>query len=345
MTSPAQRSNRLRQHDPLPPTAAERALAEAEIFCGTIPHSVSGHGGHDQLFKVVCALVCGFKLPLLTAWKLLLYYNLRCKPRWSKAELVHKIGDAFKLLNIHYVEADLMASLSFNTSEALCDGLDNNTPIANNKPVPRAKPSRTGFGPGSDEQVQRLAKLRGISVAGLRWALSRGVLVFGSFAGHQVYGVTDQTGAVLEVRQLDGKPFPAVGALAERKSHAVRGTSKKHPVGINEAKGCTHIIVTEGLPDFLAAHDLILRAQSSVTTPPSCAPVALLSSNVAIDESELPIFKGKYVRIIYHNDDSGAGSISRGRLVQYWLARDHGGRGAERERGGGESPESFFSLK
>ena len=35
--------------------------------------------------------------------------------------------------------------------------------------------------------------------------------------------------------------------------------------------------------------------------------MALLSANVAIDEAVLPVFKGKHVRIIYHNDGSGAG--------------------------------------
>ncbi len=298
---------RLRHHDPLPPTAAERALAGAEIFCGTIPQSVSGNGGHDQLFKVVCTLVTGFKLSPTSTWKLMLDYNQRCQPRWSKAELVHKFADAFKLNDVHFVEADLMVSLPFSATAATGDDSDFITPVASASPIQRAKPSRTGFDHGTDVQLQRLAALRGISIAGLRWAQERGVLVFGSFAGHQVYGITDQTGAVLEVRRVDGRTFPAIGNLADRKSHALRGTCKRHPVGINEAANCTHVIVTEGIPDFLAAHDLILRAQSSGVTTPLCAPVALLSANVILDESVLPIFKGKFVRILYHNDVSGAG--------------------------------------
>jgi hypothetical protein len=133
------------------------------------------------------------------------------------------------------------------------------------------------------------------------------VLVFGCFAGYQVYGVTDQTGSILEVRRLDGKPFPAAGNLAERKSHAVRNSHKRHPVGIMEAQDCSHVIVTEGIPDFLAAHDLIIRAQANGVMPIACAPIALLCANVAIDDTVLPIFKGKFVRILYHHDANGAG--------------------------------------
>ena len=39
----------------------------------------------------------------------------------------------------------------------------------------------------------------------------------------------------------------------------------------------------------------------------SCAPVSLLSASVVIDDAALPIFKRKFVRIFYHNDENGAG--------------------------------------
>jgi len=289
-----------------------RVPSEEERLADFLEHfepAVSGQDGHGQLFAFVRALVFEFQCALPSAWKLVRQYNLRCQPRWSKAELVHKVCDAYKSVGVHYSEANLMASLPFSADDTEVGDSDFIAPAASRKPIPRAKPSHAGFGPGTEEQLQRLANLRGISVAGLHWAQARGVLVFGLFAGHQVFGITDQSGVLLEVRRLDGKPFPAVGHLAERKSHAVRGSSKRHPVGIFEAQDYSNIIVTEGIPDFLAAHDLILRAQADTAnlTTASCAPVALLSANVAIDDTALPIFKGKYVRIFYHNDASGAG--------------------------------------
>jgi hypothetical protein len=56
---------------------------------------------------------------------------------------------------------------------------------------PRPFPDRTPFNSGTGEQIQKLAAVRGISVAGLQWAQSRGVLIFGIWHEQEVYGVTD----------------------------------------------------------------------------------------------------------------------------------------------------------
>jgi len=294
-----------------PPTA-NRIRTEAEqahSFVQECEPAVSGQGGHNQLYKVVCKMVRS-NITLKEIWEWVRDYNTRCKPPWSKPELIHKVVDAYKTVGIHYCETDLMVALPFEETDetSLADG-DFTVPAASKTLAPRAKPNRDGFGPGTQDQLQQLSSLRRISIPGLRWAQDRGVLVFGYFAGLSVYGVTDSSGAVLEIRRLDGKIFPAVGNLSERKSHAIRGSSKRWPVGILEARDASHIIVMEGIPDFLTAHDLILREQSkgSIAAVTPCAPVAMLSANVAIDDVARPIFKGKFVRIFYHNDASGAG--------------------------------------
>jgi len=295
---------------PITPTQDRRLRTEAEQAPGIVEANepaISGCGGHDQLYKTANQLVRS-NLPLAAVWKLLLEYNLRCCPPWSKGELIHKLVDAYATTGVYYCEADLMARLPFELIAAEID-TDFIAPTASKTPPPRPKPVRVGFGPGTETQLQRLADLRGISVPGLRWAQDRGVLVFGFFVGMPVFGLTDCSGTVLEVRRLDGKTFPRVGNLSERKSHAVRGSSKRHPVGIDEARDFAHIVMVEGVPDFLAAHDLIQRQQSTDTNPaaPTCAPVAMLSGNVAIEDEALPMFKEKFVRIVYHNDDNGTG--------------------------------------
>jgi putative DNA primase/helicase len=60
--------------------------------------AISGHGGHDQTFKVTCAIGPGFDLHPDTAFRLLReHYNPRCDPPWSEKELQHKVTEAYKV--------------------------------------------------------------------------------------------------------------------------------------------------------------------------------------------------------------------------------------------------------
>ncbi len=157
------------------------------------------------------------------------------------------------------------------------------------------------FSPGTTEQLTALSASRGISMEGLQWAQDRQVLVFGRWHGGEVYGVKDGPGRVMEIRKLDGSMFEAVGALAERKSHAVKGSQKKWPVGIQEAAECPMIVLVEGIPDFLAAHQVVIEEGRQGCV----APVGMLCASVSIAEQALPMFKGKHVRLFPHADEAG----------------------------------------
>lgn len=189
---------------------------------------------------------------------------------------------------------------------------------------PSAPPDRTGFGDGTEEQLQKLATLRGFSVHALRWATERGILVFGTWNGFEVFGVTDKSDKVLEIRRLDGQMFPAAGSLAERKSHAVKGSQKSWPVGIMEAKDSPCIALVEGLPDFLAAHHLITKEQTSGDKHRfiTCAPVAMLSASVTISGDALPYFTGKDVVIYPHADAAGVEAADRWQKQLQGIARE-----------------------
>ncbi len=180
-------------------------------------------------------------------------------------------------------------------------------------PQPRTPPDRSGFGPASPDQTKQLSELRHISVAALEWAQSRGVLVFGKFGGFDCYGTTDSSGKVLEVRRLDGENFPAFGELGERKSHAVKGSQKSWPVGIKESLPSKSIALVEGLPDLLAAHDLILREQApdKAALVLSCAPVGMLAASVRIADEALPFFANKLTVIYPHADEAGLTAAGR----------------------------------
>lgn len=165
------------------------------------------------------------------------------------------------------------------------------------------QPDRTGFGSGNCELHRELAELRGFSIGAVDWAVERGVLVFGEWHGHQCYGVGDSSKRLFELRRLDGLDFPAAGALQPRKSHTVKHSQKSWPVGLPEASTAANLLLVEGLPDFIAAHELIVAGQLMA----QWAPVAMLSAGVAISKDALAAFHGKQVVICFHNDTEHQG--------------------------------------
>lgn len=72
-------------------------VSRARAYIAKKPIAVSGNRGHDALFNVACALVIGFALPRPDAEILLREYSERCEPRWSEAEIQHKLNDAEKV--------------------------------------------------------------------------------------------------------------------------------------------------------------------------------------------------------------------------------------------------------
>jgi hypothetical protein len=168
---------------------------------------------------------------------------------------------------------------------------------------PKPLPDRSGFAAGTNEQHEALATLRGLNLESIQWAVERGVLVFGSWQQFDCYGVTDSSGLIVEIRRLDGHNFPAAGSLSERKSHALKDSRKSWPVGLSEAAEATNILLVEGLPDFISAHELLLANPCK----DSWAPVAMLSANAAISAEALTKFQGKSILIWFHSDDQHQG--------------------------------------
>jgi putative DNA primase/helicase len=70
--------------------------ARIERYLDKCPPAISGQHGHDQTFKVACALVWGFALSRDAALRYLEVYNARCEPPWSAHELAHKIDSALQ---------------------------------------------------------------------------------------------------------------------------------------------------------------------------------------------------------------------------------------------------------
>lgn len=267
----------------------DRARSYLEKF----PAAVQGQGGDQQTYKACCILVNDFGLPEVEAWPILCEWNNRCLPPWKENELRCKLRSALQCQHPkprgHKLASpgNQFERPAFSPHSAIKD------------------PS--SFTRGTAEQLQRLAMSRPYGLEGLFWATERGLLVFGNWHGLDCYGVTDSTKRLLEIRRADGRPFPPVGNLAERKSHALRGSDKHWPVGILEARESPAVALVEGIPDFLEAHHLALWEQASHHSlrDVRCAPVAMLSASPSIAEDALPHFEGKSVRIFAHADLAG----------------------------------------
>ena len=61
------------------------------------PAAESGYGGHNQTFKVVCALYKGWALSEEETLMWLRVYNRKCLPPWSERELMHKVQSAARV--------------------------------------------------------------------------------------------------------------------------------------------------------------------------------------------------------------------------------------------------------
>mgnify|MGYP003336853790 FL=1 len=168
-------------------------------------------------------------------------------------------------------------------------------------------PDLSRFSAGTHEQLVKLSLLRSISVEALKIASERGFLVFGCRLNCEVFGLKDQSGRLAEVRRLDGRLFPAFGSLPEHKSDTLKGSVKSWPLGLLESTTAPSIALVEGLPDFLAVFDFLLRENKAATV----APITMLSASVNIEDTALAHFRNKRVRMFPHYDEAGIKAAER----------------------------------
>lgn len=273
-------------------TQAERARA----YAAKVPPAVSGQAGHAVTFKLAVKLARGFDLGPDGAYPILADWNQLCEPPWKEAELLHKLNEA----DARGREPRGSMLEDYATIHPALVSPSPRTPAPADQ-VAKEKPDSTGFAGGTDAQIRELAATRPYHLEGLQLAQRRGLLVFGRWYGLECYGVTDESGSVLELRRVDGNLFPKTDKLNERKSHSVRHSRKTWPLGILESAAFPNIALMEGIPDFLTGHYVTLWEDCHDRV----AVVAMLSGSPAIADNALPYFKGKHVRIFPHIDKTG----------------------------------------
>jgi len=151
----------------------------------------------------------------------------------------------------------------------------------------------------ANDDARALAKLRGLSLAGVIAAQTDGVLRFGKHRESRAWFAEDKQAAC--ARRLDGKVW--THRSQPSKADDLPGTSGRRvigwPIGLLRAREHENILVCEGGPDLLAAYCArdALRANFGI--------VCLLGSGLSIHESTRRSFAGKSIRFIAHNDAAG----------------------------------------
>jgi hypothetical protein len=287
-------------------------IDRARAYLAKLPPAVSGNGGHRATFSAACRLVefgLSFEqaAPLLAAWN-----ETHCQPQWTVAELNHKLADAFKRTSVkpQFLAARnrvASASAAAQKPSVRTAGTQSKRATTQMRPsnFPKSELLQVAprFQPGTSQDFDALAKLRGLSRAGIALASARGLLRFGRYHGTDAWFVLDASHRNGCARRMDGTTWRHTDA----KSLIFRGPFAQWPIGISEAQPFAVILLCEGAPDLIAAFHFI----TTLGREADCAPVTMLSAYYNIPPPMLTMFAGKRVRIFAHVDATGYRAAAR----------------------------------
>lgn len=145
---------------------------------------------------------------------------------------------------------------------------------------------------------EQLAKLRNIYDGAIDRACAAGHLFAGDTAEGRCWIATDAKRKVCQSRRQDGKKWECLNAKSWTSVKASGWAA--WPLGIAATDLRENIILVEGGPDFIVAHE-----------SESASPVCMLGASQRIHEEALPLFTAKRVRILAHNDPAGIAACRR----------------------------------
>ena len=160
-----------------------------------------------------------------------------------------------------------------------------------------------GFDCVTDAEIETIAALRGLTVAGVRLAAWDGVLRCADSREGRAWIIADRTRRNAQGRLMSGKPW-----AAGMKAKTLPGAEASRPIGLpvlHPSFSCVALV--EGGPDLLAAYDIARR----LGLQDIVAPVAMLGASNRIPDDALRHFAGKRVRIFCHDDEAGEKAVAR----------------------------------
>ena len=181
------------------------------------------------------------------------------------------------------------------------------TPIvskARQKPQRLPEPAKvlrlpTDLHRGKHAELRAMAQQRGLSVEGLELASDRGLLWFGSPKGLPAWIVTDGERINAQARQMNGARWEHLPNPP--KAYTLPGSQARWGIGAKEADGFPFVALTEGGPDFAAAHCFIVAEGREADV----AVVGMMGAYNDHLETALTYLANKRVRIFPHADAAG----------------------------------------
>ncbi len=153
-----------------------------------------------------------------------------------------------------------------------------------------------------DDERRQLADLRCLDFAAIELACERGILHATEIRGGDVAWVlSDRLRVNAQARRLDGQHWRHLPG--EPKAWTMPGSEAAWPVGLANVGSFEDIILTEGGPDLLAAHQLILEGNAVGRI----APVAMLGASLRMTEATIERFRNRRVTLCPHLDANGHG--------------------------------------
>jgi len=175
--------------------------------------------------------------------------------------------------------------------------------------VTASKPVLPPLAPLTRKDVLTLAEARHVSPDAVVMACDAGLVRKCWWRSCLCWTVTDSARWVAQARRMDRGRFRTRDGDGEGpKAWTFKGGRAGWSVGITEAAGVPCIALVEGGGDLLAAcHFIAAQGRRGAVMP-----VAMLGASARIVADALPHFRGKRVRIFYHNDPPKEGGRCAG---------------------------------